>query len=254
MKQTLLALCCYYVCILALVCLYLCYRAHELHSADVVDFHRQVHQDRKLRKEGMMSLNEIGRQFKVIGEVFKKITDVFTEMPKFFGGFSARLLALNMASEDFAKGMGNKEKVLQTGAETAVSYLHRNFKCFMDQTKGCKAIMVVDYTLALIGHPFYVAYHYLFFTLLQLDPKIFRVPYALVTGYLQGVFDFLKTHLSVVQQTVDWYNSCYECNALSNKEIDYNMDTVIPLLNRNAGTYFERAKCQVKWAMRPIEI
>lgn len=252
MKQALLALCGYYVCILGLVCLWLSYRAHELHCAEVDDFHRQVQLSRELRqqREGMMSLNDIGRQFKVIGEVFKKITEIFKEMPKFFGGFSARLQALNMASDDFSRGVVTKEKVLQTGAESAVSYLQRNFKCFMDQPKGCKAIIVVDYILEWLMYPFYLLYLLLCY-ILQIHPKAMI---GVVLEFLQYPLDILKTHISAVQHFADWYNGCYACNAMSNQEIDYNIDTVIPLMNRNAGTYFQRAKCQVKWAMRPIEI
>lgn len=254
-KRTLVTL---FISFLAMTCIFLFHQAQVFHSEDVADFQLRWREriERLHRKttttEGMMSLDDIGKKFKEIGDIVKKVTEIFTKtIPNFFKGFSERLLSLQMSTQNFKKGLDNKEKVLQVGAETAHGFFTRYVTCFFEKERGCKTIIVVENVIAYIFSPIVYIYDLI---MLKANIQLRYQPMHIIRYLFQKIADLVKPHCAPLRESIDWYNQCYECGAPSHGKLSYNMDTLIPLLNMNANTYLNRTKCQIDFAIRPLEI
>ena len=192
----------------------------------------EMHRFKEMQKEGFNFgiLNQIGNFFK--------------QMVNFFNGLGPRIAALRIASGDFDKGIRTKNQTINVGLVTAMNWFERNIDCPMKKKK-CHLYFFIGMIVSAIANGLYSLYSDIMLALGFGDYS--DIPFDLYSSLMKEIP--LWSFFPVFEE----YESCFDgCGAMTSKEIDYNKNVVIPILNHNAETYFERAECEIAVAFAPL--
>ena len=186
--------------------------------------------------EGLGVLSKIGDTLGKIGRMVDQVINFFAQLPD-------RIASITMGVQDTKLGIVTELDTLKLGVSTSKQWFERNLNC-PAKKEGCHTYFFVKFVINAITKCIAKCWGH-FMEALGLGEAN-----DLMYEAFSEVVDPLVNN--TVVDSINPFKDCELCNAMTNDEIQYNMDVVIPTMQSNAETYFRQADCEFSHAVRPL--